>query len=37
MTPFGVLDDGIGYQNQEIDQTGTVWKEDLNRNNDFYT
>lgn len=37
MTPFGVLDDGILNNNEEIDSTGTVWTEDLNRNNDFYT
>jgi hypothetical protein len=37
MTPFGVVDDGIMYQGEEIDTSGTVWKEDLNRNNDFYT
>jgi len=37
MTPFGILDDGISYNNEETDTSGTVWRDAENRNNDFYT
>jgi hypothetical protein len=37
MTPFGVIDDGIMFQNEEQDSSGTVWRDAEIRNNDFYT
>ena len=37
MTPFGVIDDGISMNGEEIDSSGTVWRDVENRNNDFYT
>ena len=37
MTPFGVIDDGVSFQNEEQDSSGTVWRDVDIRNNDFYT